>query len=129
MSVEVTTLPMVVARLAGGFCRPAAAEDLLPAISAAFGEGGLHDLGGIAGLPGTPRAVARTLAALWQSGGDPHLTGATHRAADLELIDERVRAALPTGVLVPPDLRDMALARLRHASAVLGTWSFAASST
>ena len=120
LGVEVTTLPMVVARLAGGFSRPAAAEDLLPAITAALAEGGLQDLGSISDLPGTPRAVARTLTALWRSGSDPHVVGASPRAADLALIDARVRAALPPGVLLPPDLRDRALSRLRHAPAVLG---------
>ena len=69
LGVEVTTLPLAVARLAGGFSRPAVADDLLPAISTALAIGGLHDLGRIATLPGTPRALARTLAALCRSPG------------------------------------------------------------
>ena len=120
LGVEVTTLPLAVARLAGGFSRPSVADDLLPAISTALTIGGLHDLGRIATLPGTPRALARTLAALWRSGSDPDFAGSSLRAADLALIDARVRELLPPGVLVPPDLRDLALSRLRHAPAALG---------
>jgi hypothetical protein len=69
LGLEVTNFPGLAARLAGGFCRPAATEDLLPAITLALLEGGLSELGSIAGLPGTPRAVARTLGDLWRSGG------------------------------------------------------------
>lgn len=120
LGTDVTTIPLMAARLAGGFSRPAVAEDVVPAIGAALAEGGLAELRSIAGLPGTPRAVARTLSELWRSGGDLRSADASPRAADLAMIDARVRAALPSGVLVPPDLRDAALSRLRHAPAVLG---------
>jgi hypothetical protein len=120
LGLEVTNLPGLAARLAGGFCRPAATEDLLPAIALALAEGGFSEFGSIAGLPGTPRAVARTLADLWRS--DTRLAAASRltRIADLAAIEARVRAALPPGVVVPPDLRDAALARLDHAFRVIG---------
>jgi hypothetical protein len=121
LGLEVTNFPGLAARLAGGFCRPAATEDLLPAIALALVEGGLSELGSIAELPGTPRAVARTLGDLWRSGARLAATSPSSRNADLAAIDARVRAALPPGVLVPPDLRDAALARLDHAFRVLGS--------
>ena len=119
LGLEVTTLPLMAARLAGGFARPATREDVLPAVIAALTAGGFGELGSIATLPGTPRAVARTLADLWRAGSELVGSGTT-RAADLTAIDARVRAALPPGVLVPPDLRDAALSRIQHAPMVIG---------
>jgi hypothetical protein len=44
LGLEVTNFPGLAARLAGGFCRPAATEDLLPVIALALVEGGLSEL-------------------------------------------------------------------------------------
>ena len=120
LGLEITTLPAMAARLAGGFIRPATYHDVLPAIVSALSKGELADLGRIAELPGTPRAVARTLGDLWRTGTDLATSSALARAADLSAVDARVRAALPPGVLVPPDLRDAALRRIQHARMALG---------
>lgn len=120
--VQILTLPQLAARLAGGFRQPARAEHLDPAIRAALEAGGFAELQSIRQLPGTIRAVARTLAKIWQADlslliGDDR----SGRLADIAEIEQRVRANLPRGVLTPRDLRDAALKRLVHAAAVLGS--------
>ncbi|WP_189343288.1 PD-(D/E)XK nuclease family protein [Mesorhizobium sp. M2A.F.Ca.ET.046.03.2.1] len=120
LGVEVTTFPLMAARLAGGFKRPAAAEELQPAIRHALQAGDFKELEGVRGLPGMVRAVQRTLTAAWRADLilDPGL-GA--RMADLARLDRQVRAGLPGGVLAPQDLRAAALERLSHAASLLGS--------
>jgi hypothetical protein len=117
--MQIMTLPQLAGRLAGGFARTARAEDLDPAIRKALDAGGFAELENIRGLPGMTRSVAWTLTRIWNA--DVALAGAERaRLRDLAMIEARVRANLPTGVLTPRDLRDAALARLDHAPAVLG---------
>jgi PD-(D/E)XK nuclease superfamily len=121
--VQIVTLPLLAAHLAGGFLRPARSQELAPAIRTALEAGGFIELEAMRQLPGMTRAVAWTLAKVWDA--DISLSGLTAadgsaRLADLALIEERVRVALPRGVLTPRDLRDAALNRLGHAAAVLG---------
>ncbi len=124
LGLEILTLPALAARLAGGFLSPAGPDHLLPAITAALAGGELAELGRIAELPGTPRAVMRTLGDLWRAGVElPQNALRSPRCADLALLDARVRAALPPGVLVPPDLRNVALSRVDHAPTILGAVS------
>lgn len=120
LGVEVTTLPLMAARLAGGFRRPAAAEEVQPAIRDALQAGDFEELEGVRGLPGMVRAVQRTLAAAWRA--DLILdTVPGARLADLASLDRQVRASLPVGVLAPPDMRAAALERLSHAASLLGS--------
>ena len=120
--VQLMTLPQLAARLAGGFIRPARSEDLDPAIRSALEAGGFADLESIRSLPGMTRSVAWTLTRLWNA--DFALADRAHESArlqDLVTIEARVRASLPAGVLSPRDLRDAALQRVPHATAVLGS--------
>jgi hypothetical protein len=115
------SLPMLAARLAGGFARPAQAEELDPAIQSALDTSGFREFEQIRELPGTRRAVARTLAKAWDADVTlDALRGQSDRLSDLALIEERIRSALPSGVLTPSELRDAALARIHFAPAVLG---------
>src|SRR3990170_3341042 len=105
-------MPQLAARLAGGFTQPPRSEDLDPAIRAALEAGGFAELETIRQLPGMIRAVARTLAKIWQADlslliGDDR----SARLADIAEIEQRVHANLPRGVLTPRDLRDAALKR------------------
>lgn len=119
LGVEVTTLPLMAARLAGGFRRPASTEALNLAIREALKVSEFNELDGVRELPGMVRAVQQTLTATWRA--DINLDGsASPRLADLATLDRHVRTSLPPGVLVPPDLRDAALARLVHAEKLLG---------
>lgn len=120
--LQIFTLPLLAARLAGGFSRPAQSQDLDPAIRAALEAGGLTELEGICQLPGTTRAIARTLSKLWQADLDlAELAGRSARLAELAEVERRVRANLPAGVLTPRDLRDAAVRHTAHAAATLGS--------
>lgn len=119
--MQITTLPQLAARLAGGFVRPARSQDLDPAIRSALEAGGFIDLESIRSLPGMTRSVAWTLTRLWNA--DFSLADRAHqstRLQDIAMIEARVQENLPAGVLTSRDLRDAALRRVPHALAVLG---------
>jgi len=122
LGLEILTIPQLAARLAGGFCSPADEEVLYPAISRALAEGGLAELASVAELPGMVRAVTNTLRRVWRADFDlAALADRSPRFHDLALIQTRVRATLPVGALIPPDLRDAAIARALHANTLLGS--------
>ncbi len=122
IGTQVMTLPLLAARLAGGFCEPASHPQLLAAIRLALDEGKFRELEGLRLLPGTPRAVSHTLAKIWQSDISLAECSASHaRLADLADIEQRVRMHLPAGTLAPRDLRNAAMDRIEHAASVLGS--------
>ncbi|MGY8676627.1 PD-(D/E)XK nuclease family protein [Bradyrhizobium sp. UFLA05-153] len=116
------TLPMLAARLAGGFVSPISSEHLDRAVHGALEAGGFVELEGVRHLPGMTRAIARTLRKVWNA--DIDLRSEAHaekvRLNDLALIEDRVRRNLPFAMLPPRSLRDAALARIRHAVRVIG---------
>lgn len=117
---EIFTLPQFASRLAGGFQRMAGPEHLYLAVRAALAQGGFAELNAVRDLPGTPRAVARSLQSVWRADLKlAALSGRSARLADLHRIEQRMQDALPTGLLLPEALRDAALARLDHAPALL----------
>lgn len=119
---EVFTLPQLASRLAGGFIRLAGPEELYPVIRGGLAQGGFAELNAVRDLPGTLRAVARSLQSVWRA--DLKLITLQDRAprlADLHLIEQRVEDALPAGFLLPAALRDAALARLNHAPTLFGS--------
>lgn len=118
---EIVTLPQLASRLAGGFLRLAGPEDLYPAIRMGLAQGGFAELDGVRDLPGTPRAVARSLQSVWKADLKlAALSACAPRLADIYLVEQRVVAALPPGLLLPAALRDAALERLAHAPQLLG---------
>jgi hypothetical protein len=119
VGLQFTTLPLLAARLAGGFLRPAHTQDLEAALQTALKKGGFAELAPLCALPGMPRAAARTLRRIWDADVD---LGTLHapRLAELALLERRVRESLPRDVRLPRDLRELALSRLRHAESVLG---------
>jgi hypothetical protein len=117
--LQIMTLPLLAARLAGGFGRPARSQDLEPAIRTALDRGDFVELEKMRQLPGMTRSVAWTLGKAWDADISlSDFTAGSTRVADLASIEQRVRAALPAGVLTPRDLRDAALNRVVHAEAV-----------
>jgi hypothetical protein len=56
---ETLTLPLVAARLAGGFIAPVTTGVLYPAIQAALAGGSSQDLGNVPRLPGMPAPFIR----------------------------------------------------------------------
>lgn len=118
---EIMTLPLVAARLAGGFAAPAASDTLYPAIQAALAAGGFADIAGIVALPGMPRAVLQALEGLWRADLDlSALSNEVSRFRDLRLIESRTRDHLPSTHLLPRDLRDAALGQIDQAPRLLG---------
>ena len=121
VGLAITTLPLLAARLAGGFSRPAQPTELEPAIRTALDQGGFAELEHMPALPGTARAALRTLRKAWNADLSlSDLAAGSARVADLALVERRVHAALPAGALTPRRLRDAALGRLRHAPNTLG---------
>ncbi|MGY4473993.1 PD-(D/E)XK nuclease family protein [Bradyrhizobium sp. USDA 3364] len=118
---EILTLPLLAARLAGGFITPAATDVLYPAIQTALAAGGFQDLGRVCSLPGMPRAVLQSLDAAWRADIDlASLPRHVARFADLCLLETRVREGLPASSMLPRDLRDAGLARASFSKSLLG---------
>jgi len=123
--LQIYALAQMAGRLAGGFRRAAQILDLEPAIKAALNEGGFREFESLRRLPGMTRAVASTLGKIWNADIVLEQEASRHpRLGDLALIEARVRALLPEGVMTVQDLRDAALARVEHAAAVLGPIAF-----
>jgi hypothetical protein len=120
--LQILNPAQLAARLAGGFRHLATADTIEPAIRQALGEGGFQEIAKVTQLPGMPRAVARTLRKAWHADLNlsERASSGIARIVDLALIAERVKRALPPATLLPADLRDAALARIRYAPALLG---------
>lgn len=118
---EILTLPLVAARLAGGFIAPVTTGGLYPAIQAALAAGGFRDLGNVSSLPGMPRAVLQALDAVWRADIDlSSLPQDVGRFADLLLLETRLREILPSSRKLPRDLRDAAMSRVSRSETLLG---------
>ena len=117
--IEVLTLPLLAARLAGGFCRPADDTLLVASIGRALDLGGFEEFEEARVRPGMARAVLSTLGRVWAAGVDLSASPGP-RMRDLLLIETRIREDLPTGVLLPVDLVNAALSRVQHATALIG---------
>lgn len=93
---------------------------------AALAAGDFKDIGGIAALPGMPRAVLQSLDSVWRT--DLNLALLAHEAArfhDLALIETRIRESIPPTHFLPRDLRDAAVKRADHARRLLGSITLA----
>lgn len=116
---QILTLPLLAARLAGGFIAPASQEVLYPAIRQALDAGGYEDIGKVSGLPGMPSAVLSALRSWWDAG-TPKSIPDNARLRDFTLMERRVRETLPPGTMVPLDLVEAAVRRLHLAPKLLG---------
>src|SRR5260370_8054660 len=65
---QILTLPLLAARLAGGFIVPATQEVLYPAIRQALEAGGYEDIARVSQLPGMPAALLSALRDWWDAG-------------------------------------------------------------
>lgn len=116
---QILTLPLLAARLAGGFVGPASQEILYPAIRQALDAGDYEDIGKVSGLPGMPSAVLSALRGWWDAGIATALPD-NARLRDFTLLEQRVRETMPRGALAPPDLLEAALQRLHLAPRLVG---------
>ncbi|UVK48394.1 PD-(D/E)XK nuclease family protein (plasmid) [Mesorhizobium sp. AR07] len=118
---EILTLPLLAARLVGGFATPAGTDVLYPAIQAALASESFGDIGTVAGLPGMPRAVLHSLDCAWRADLDlSSLAGEAPRFDDLHRIETYIRDHVPPTHMLPRDLRDTASRRVDLARSLLG---------
>jgi hypothetical protein len=121
--LQIFNLPQVAARLAGGFLYPVTPELLEPVIRLAVEQGGFAELDSVRELPGITRAVARTLRHAWNADidlSDMTKRDGAARLCDLAIIEQRVRSQIPSSVMLPRDIRDVALEKAHRAPACLG---------
>jgi hypothetical protein len=123
LGLQIMTPSLLAARMAGGLLRAASRESIETGIRAALMQPGLlEDIGPISELPGTTRAVLRSLRNVWRSGfdlrSDPH--AAQPRIKDLARIEDAVRLHLQPGECLLPDLCDLARAAVQCAPRVVG---------
>jgi hypothetical protein len=121
VGLEILTMTLLAARLAGGFRRLADREMLATAVALALKNGGFAELDDVIGLPGMVRAALQTLHRLWAA--DINLDNSAFpsaRVADIALLERRVRDALPDGTMLPRQLRDAAMERVRFAPKLFG---------
>jgi len=124
VGTDILTLPLLAARLAGGFSRAADREVLSTVVAAALRADGYSQIDKVKNLPGMVRAAMQTLNHAW--GADLDLTALapiSGRLADLALLEQRVSEALPYGAMLPRPLRDAAVERVRFASTLFGSIS------
>jgi PD-(D/E)XK nuclease superfamily len=122
---DVATLPLLGARLAGGFSRPADHAILIPIVARALSDLAFEELETVKTRPGMARAVLASLVRIWAADirfDDPRYASA--RLSDLERIEAYLRSHLPMGTLLPWDLRDRAIAGAAHAHATVGNLHF-----
>ena len=119
LGLQLTTLPLLAARLAGGFSRPAQSDEIESSLQSALKLGGFTEIEPLCTLPGMTRASARTLRKVWDA--DIAIDARSEpRLKDIALLEQRVRESLPPGAMVPRELRDHALLRLQHAPGIIG---------
>ncbi|MDQ0333307.1 RecB family exonuclease [Mesorhizobium sp. YL-MeA3-2017] len=119
---EIVTLPLLAARLVGGFATPAGTDVLYPAIQAALASQSFGDIGPVAGLPGMPRAVLHALDCAWRADLDlSSLADEAPRFGDLHRIENYIRDHIPPAHMLPRDLRDSAGKRIDLAHRLLGS--------
>ncbi|TIQ37184.1 MAG: PD-(D/E)XK nuclease family protein [Mesorhizobium sp.] len=122
---DVATLPLLAARLAGGFARPADHAALVPIVARALTELAFEELEPVKTRPGMARAVLASLARIWAADiRFDDLRYASARLSDLGRIEAYLQSHLPTGALLPRDLRDRAIAGVAHARATVGNLYF-----
>jgi hypothetical protein len=122
VGLEILTLPLLAARIAGGFRRLPDREMLSAAVARALQDGGFKQLNDVRNLPGMVRAALQTLDRAWTADLNLEALASTSpRVADLALLQRRVSDALPLGVSLPRQLRDAALERIRFAPKLFGS--------
>lgn len=119
LGLQLMTLPMLAARLAGGFLRPAQSDEVELSLQAALKRGGFTEIEPLRTLPGMTRAATRTLRKVWDA--DIAMDARSEpRLKDIASLERRVRQNLPPSAMIPRELRDHALRRLHHAPGIIG---------
>jgi hypothetical protein len=118
--LQILTVNRLAARLAGGFLQPIDAEALQDAVAFALNSIELGELDDIKKLPGMVRAAVGTLEKVWQARIDLAAHPDEPRLKALSALEREVLRLLPASMKRPPELVELALARVQHAKAVFG---------
>lgn len=118
--VQVMTMGKLAARLAGGLLQPVDLNVLTEVVSDALPGVDMGELEPIKDLPGMPAAVSATFDKAWRAEIDLSKVG--HPRTDaLASLEQAVVQRLPASMKRPRDLVEMALRRIGHAPAVIGS--------
>lgn len=124
IGLQIMTPTLLAVRLAGGLLRPASRESIETGIRLGLSQPELlEDIGPIAELPGTARALLRTMRSIWRAGFD--LSAAPYaerpRVRDLITIEETIRRNLRPGEHLISDLSTLARAAVSVAPVTVGS--------
>jgi hypothetical protein len=118
---QIVTPSGLAARLAGGFHSEADRQQLSTAIGLGMAQLSFQELEPLKEMPGAVPAIAETLRKVWAADVLlKELAPQSKRIADIARIEAFVRANLPHGALIPPDLRSAALGKVQFASQAIG---------
>ncbi len=118
--IQILTMDRVAARLAGGFIEPIDPDTLQDAMKAALTSTSLGELEDIKQLPGMVRAAVNTLDKVWHANIDLS-AGENPRLEALSTLEDAVLQQLPASMKRPREMVELALVRIHHAPAVLGS--------
>ncbi len=118
--LHILTMDRLAARLAGGFLQPIDDEALQGNVVQALNSIELGELEAIKSLPGMVRAAIATLEKAWQARIDLAAYSQHSRLQALAALEKEVVRRLSPSMKRPPELVDLALARLAHARALFG---------
>ena len=119
--LQIMSFEQAAVRLAGGFATFIDGESLRAAIQTALPATPMGELESIKVLPGMIDAAADTLHKAWRAGLDLAAHAADHpRLAAIARLERAVLDQLPRGMMRPLDIVATAMARIKHAPAVLG---------
>lgn len=118
--LQVMTIEQLACRVAGGFFRPIEDDALRKALQASLPQTSLGELDEIKLLPGMVDACVGTLRKAWTARINLATASDHPRLQSLNALEGAVLALLPAGMKRPGEIVDAALARIRHAPAVLG---------
>src|ERR1700674_1231659 len=118
---QIVTSSGLAARLAGGFYSQADRQQVNAAIGLGMDQLSFQELEPLKEMPGAVPAIGETLRKVWAANLVlKELASQSRRITEITKIEAFVRANLPPGVLIPPDLRSAALARVQFASQAVG---------
>ncbi|MER2266798.1 PD-(D/E)XK nuclease family protein [Methylobacterium oxalidis] len=119
--VQLLTFEQLATRVAGGFVSSIDADTLRQAVRELLPVTPLGELDPIKMLPGMAGAAAETLYKVWRAGINLQSRSSEHgRISSLAVLERAVLERLPSSMLRPIDIVEVALNRLSHAPTILG---------
>lgn len=124
MALVVSTVEQAVARLAGGFLQIVDHVTLRELVANVLPDTDVGELEPIKSLPGMPSAFASTLMKFWLSDIADHEFRDSVRIAAVRKLETAVMDVMPSHMMRPGDLVDLACRRASHAPMIFGEVRF-----